>query len=231
MILGTFRPAYFPSLEYFWQIAQCDEAVFADHLSFSKGSLINRSAPFNDEQTILRIPVLHNRKRLQIFATQIDPKSNWKQKHLKTIHHFFHQWPFSYYYLPELNVIFNEEYGSLGNFLWRLNTKIIQWLHLSVKLARSSELNFDDSAENLIIQWCTQLKAKVYISEAQTFEQGWVKRKLLETKGVQTLTFKPLPSSHLIKNYQLLSILGFLMQFGPEAGYIIRQYLPSRFLQ
>ena len=228
MILGTFRPAFLPGLTYFWQIAQCDVAVFTDHLSFSKGSSINRSAPFPDGQTVLRIPVLHNEKRGRIFETEIDYHSGWKEKHLKTLHHFFHNLPFAYYYLPELEDLFNSEFNSLGDFLFELHKILVHWLHLSVRFLRSSEGDFNGSAEELIAFWCAKTHSATYISQPETFENQWVNKQQLKEKGLEISTFSPLPDSHLLRNYQDTTILQFLLQFGPEAGFIIQQYLPSK---
>lgn len=228
MILTTVRPTYFPSLQFFWQMAQCDVCVFTDHLRFSKGSGVTRSAPLSVEQTVLRIPVIHNQNRAQIATTQIDFHSDWKQKHLKTIHHLFHQLPFAYYYLPELNALFDEPHNALGDFLWRLQQTFVKWLHLPVSLMRSSQINFNGQPEQLIVEWCAQSGATSYMSENQTFEKGWIDREYLEKKGIRVSTFQPMPQSHLLASYRDFSILNFLLQFGPEAGYIIRQYLPAR---
>ncbi len=228
MILGTFRPTYLTDLKYFWQTAQCDVAVFTDHLPFSKGSPINRSAKFPDNQTVLRIPVLHNEKRNTIFQTEIDYHSNWVDKHIKTLHHFFHNLPYAYYYLPEMEELLKTEFNSLGDFLFALHQKLIRWLHLPVHLMRASDTEFKDETENLIALWCTQTHSEKYISQPETFEKQWVDEEKLRAKGISPIVFAPLPDSHLLKNYQSVVILQFLLQFGPEAGFILQQYLPPR---
>ncbi len=228
MVLGTFRPAYLPDLNFFWQMAQCDAVIFTDHLNFSKGSAINRSALFPDAQTRLTIPVHHNTKRKHIFETSIDYHDHWPEKHLRTFHHFFHNLPYAYYYLPQLEELFNSPFQSLGDFLYQLQHKIVHWLYLPVNLLRSSETEYNDTPENLIQNWCAQTHSNLYIGTPQTFENQWIHKKRLEEKGIATATFVPLPPSHLLKNYQSVVILHFLLQFGPEAGFILQQYLPPK---
>ncbi len=226
MNLGTFRPAFLPDLTYFWQMAQCNVAVFTDHLPFSKGTSVNRSAVFPDAQTILRVPILHNKNRKRIFETEIDYHSGWAAKHLKTLHHFFHNLPFAYYYLPELEELFNTRFLSLGDFLFALQQKLVRWLYLPVRMFRASQSEFDFSAEDLIDLWANRTHCRTYMSQAETFEKGWVKPKALQEKGITPAIFTPIPNSHLLKNYRSAVILNFLLQFGPEAGFIIQQYLP-----
>ncbi len=227
-VLGSFRPAFFPSLEYFWHIAQCDVAVFADHLQYTKGSSINRSAPLYDTNDILRIPVRHNGEHTGIFNKQIDLHSPWRQKHLKTIRHLFHNFPFAYYYLPELEELYGENFRNLGDFLWRLTERLVKWLHLPVKLLRSSKLGGEGCAEELIFNWCKLSGATFYIGSAEAFKNKWADQEKLDSFGIGTLLFAPLPESHLLQNYASLSIIHYLLQFGPEGGYIIRQYLSQK---
>ena len=228
MILSTFRPAYLADLNYFWQMAQCQVAVFTDHLAFTKGSNINRSALFPDSQTRLTIPVLHDKNRKPIFETAIDYHSNWAEKHVRTLHHFFHNLPYAYYYLPQLEELFKMPFDSLGDFLYQLQYKLIHWLYLPITLKRSSETDYEAPAEKLIEQWCVQTHSHTYLAERQTFQKQWVQEEKLKKHGLKTATFVPLPSSHLLNNYRSEVILHFLLQFGPEAGFILQQYLPPK---
>ncbi len=227
MRLGALQPAYFPALHYYWKLAQCDICVFADHLRFSKGSTINRSAPLANNQSVLRIPILHNDKRAHIATTQMDSHSDWRQKHLRTLHHLFHQWPFAYYYLPLFEEVFNTDFSSLGDFLWTLHQRLLEWLHLPVQIVRASELPTASDNTLQIVSWANQLKGFHYITEKEAIEKGWIDQERLQKNKIRCVYFQDMPSSHLLNSYAQGSILTFLMQFGPEAGYIIRQYLPN----
>ncbi len=227
MRLGALQPAYFPTLNYYWKLAQCDICVFADHLRFSKGSTINRSAPLANTLSVLRIPILHNDKRAHIATTQTDSHSDWRQKHLRTLHHLFHQWPFGYYYLPLLDEVFRKHYSSLGDFLWSLHQSLLEWLHLPVQIVRASELPTAPESTLQIVSWSNQLKISHYITEKEAIEKGWINREILQKNKIRCVYFQEMPSSHLLNSHAPGSILTFLMQFGPEAGYIIRQYLPN----
>ncbi len=227
-ILSTFRPAFLPDLVYFWQMSQSQLIVFTDHLQFSKGSSINRSAPLNTDQDILSIPVKHDQQKVTIAQKRMASENFWRQKHLKTLHHLFHNFPFAEYYLPQIEEIYKAEINSLADLLFLLTDKIKNWLHLPVKIVRSGELNHDRDATALILQWCRQFECQGYMAFAETFHKGWVQKDLLNQQNIKVFQFPALPSSHFLANYANKSIIHFLLQFGPEAGYILKQYSSAR---
>ncbi len=229
MILTALRPAYLPSVEYFWQAAQCNIVVFADHLQFTKGTNINRSAPLHTAEDVLTIPVRHLKQQQTIAQKSIDDHLPWRQKHMKTLKHLFHNFPFAYYYLPQMEEILNEEWRNLGDFLWHTTNKLVEWLRLPVKLVRSSELGATGNSEELIVRWCEEFDTQIYMASEEAFNKKWVQKEELKKQGIQCYVFKPIPESHLMQNFAGLSALHFLLQFGPEAGYIIRQYLSFRY--
>ncbi len=225
MILSTFRPAFFPSLEYFWQVSQCQVMIFADHLPFSKGSGVNRSAPLNTAQDVLTIPVQHEPAYGKVCQKKLVNENQWKHKHLKTLHHLFHHFPFAEYYLPELEAIyFNQTTGLLGDFLFELHKRILKWLHLPVQIYRSCNLEHEAKASHLVTGWCKQFNCSVYRASLQTFEQNWIDAQVLTAQHIKAVLFNPFPDSTFLNNFKQKSIIHFILQFGPEAGYILKQY-------
>ena len=223
-VLSTFRPAFFPNLLYFWQMAQSQVVVFTDHLQFSKGTIINRSAPLNTTQDILTIPVQHDQKQLPIALKRIVPREQWKEKHLKTLHHLFHNFPFAEDYLPQIEEIYRAEKQFLGDFLFALTEKIIHWLHLPVQPVRSAQLLKAGDGTQTVLKWCKRFHCEAYIAHPETFEKSWIDAKRLKEQQIRPLLFSGLPASHLLEHYATRSIIHFIFQFGPEAGYILKQY-------
>ncbi len=226
-ILATIRPAFLPNLEYFWQILQSDVAIFTDHLPFSKGQGLNRSAPLNTPETVLTIPIQHGQPNSAITEKLLVDDPHWRQKHLKTLHHLFHNFPFAFYYLPQIEEIYASNLNKLADFLFILIKNFLHWLHLPVQIVRSTELTTSAESNTLIINWCKQFECQGYIAEQKTFQKGWVDAKYLKNRGIQPFVLAPLPKANLLSNYASKSILHFLLQFGPEAGYILKQYSTS----
>ena len=227
MKLATFTPAYLPSMDYFWRAAQADHIIYTDHFQYVKRSLSTISAPLDENKLLLRIPVLHDKKRLPLSEKRIDYSAPWHKKHFKSIHHLFHELPYAYHYLPQIKAIFDKEIINLSDFLNEWQVIFLKWLQLPVKSKRASEIGFRDQNEAVLLFWCHKYSAKGYITQKEIFKKGWVDQELLEKKGIQCSTFAPMPEAHILTSYKDLSILNFLLQFGPEAGYLIRQYLPE----
>jgi hypothetical protein len=227
MKLFTVTPAYLPALAYFWKIAQCDILILTDHLQFTKRSPATISAPMHSNMECLRIPVYHDSPQKPIAAKRIDLSDNWKKKHLTTIRHLYHNLPFAYHFLPLLEEIYsNEEEFFLSPFLHRLIEQFLHWLHLPAKVFASSGMKITDSPTELIREWHRELQCSHYINDDQVFSNGWVDRQALENDSIACDTLLAIPDAHIFQAQAKISILEFLCLYGPEAGYLIRQFLP-----
>ncbi|MBD3224092.1 MAG: hypothetical protein GF313_05145 [Caldithrix sp.] len=225
--LTTQLPCYLGSLEYFWKIAQCDVLVLTDQLQYTKRSVASISAPLKENDDRLRIPVKHDEQPTPIFKKRIDTSLNWTRKHYKTLYHTYHHLPFAYYYLPQLNEVFDRLPSKLTDVLYNIIMLISGWLHFDVQIITGSSITNFEEANAFIRQAMHQYQASIYLNDETVFRRNWVSKKILNEFGVETKTFYPLPDSHLFRSYAHQSILLFILQFGPESGYLIKQYLPE----
>ncbi len=221
MKITAIRPAYLPPLKTFWNISQVDVALFADHLQYVKRSDITASAPLTPEEQRLRIPVKHNPQPLAIAQKITNAQDNWQRKHWQTLRHVYHDYPFAYYYLPQVQEWYAEAQDSLADFLFKVTTNLGNFLHLDVSWKRSSEIQLNGlSHEDYIIKSVGAQQSAEYLTERKN-GLDW---DILQMSGIQRRSFTPLPSVHLFQSYAGESVLTFLMQFGPKAGYMIRQF-------
>lgn len=227
MILTTLRPSYLPTLEFFWKAAQCDVVILTDHLQYTKRSDISISAPISDQGLKLTIPVQHDKQRLPVYQKKISRSGNWQTKHLRNIYHNFHHHPFFEYYQTELNQLYNEEH-SLIHFLAGFLIKLFHFFHLEAQVYRASQFVKADDPAQFVVQSCNKAACTTYMADPLVFEEGWLDKDVLHTAGVHVSLFHPLPQAHIFQSYKNLSALNFLFQFGPEAGYLIRQFLPQQ---
>ena len=225
MKLTTIPPAYLPSLNYFWQIAQTNHIIFTDHFQYVKRSPLTISAPLHENGLQLRLPVRHDHIPLAISHKNIDHSTTWMKKHFRSISHLFHDTPYAYYYLPQIEMLLNKATLNLSDFIYQWLNSFILWLQLPVDIQRVSEIGSKDSNEESIVFWCDKFSCREYLAESEVFRKGWVKQRLLEKRKIKCSTFAPMPEAHILTSYKDLSVLNFLLQFGPEAGYLIRQYI------
>ncbi len=224
--LTALRPEYLPGLAYFWKLAQCDALIFTDHFQYVKRSPITVSPPLSGFGSSLRIPVRHTEKPLAIKDKKIDTRQPWQGKHFKSLYHQFHLTPFGYYYLPRFEEIYMKNSENLSDFLIELLESIIRFLHLPLKTARASQLGHAADNTQTLIDWRHSMNYSYYLTSKEALEKGWIDRKALEKADIKTAVFEPLPDYHILQSYNGFSAVGFLMQYGPEAGYILKQYLP-----
>ena len=229
MYLSTFRPEYLSSLEYYWYLAQCEIIILTDHFQYTKRSPISISAPLKNVDDRLRIPVRHDHKPKSVSEKRIDNKSNWKKKHFNSIYHTFHNYPFAYYYLPIIEDIYKETNNKLSDFLFNFIQLLTQQLHLSSKIYRSSELKHDMENTELIIHWSKKTLTNTYLSFAEVYDKGWINKDRLLKAKIICKPFLLFPEAHIFKSNKSNSILNFLLQYGPEAGCLIKQYMPGRY--
>ncbi len=226
MILSTQQPAYFPSLDFFWNAVQSDILILTDHFQYIKRSPATVSARLQISQPALRLPVKHGSPKRPLSKKVFDPNSHWSKKHLHTIRHMFHHTPYAYYYLPIIEELLENHPPDLAGFLYATLSALISLLHLNVQLLRSSELNNAGTNETLITEWCRQTNSSAYAADSAIFNEGRVDEKILLQNGIACARFAPFPDYHILQSNRDLSILHFLFRFGPEAGYMLRQYLP-----
>lgn len=227
MLLSTISPAYFPDMEFFWKIAQSDVLVLTDHFQYTKRSSLTISAKLQTSQPRLRIPVRHTQQLCRIDEKLLVQNDSWPKKHLQTIRHMFHHAPYSYYYFPQLEELFNNKKNKLSGFLMEILVQLAGWLHLETKLYLASEHEPRGDNQALIEKWCKKFKCESYIQDDAVFRNNYVNEKHLNTRHIKTARFVPFPDYHILKSNRELCILHFLFHYGPEAGYMLRQYLPS----
>jgi hypothetical protein len=226
--LTTARPEYLPELEYFWNIAQSDILILTDHFQYIKRSPITVSPPLSGFGSSLRIPVRHSQTALSIKDKSIDNRQTWREKHLKSLHHQFHLTPFGYYYLPRFEEIYMESGDNLSDFLIALLENFTRFLHLPITVKRASQLPSSKNNTQTVIDWCRMNGSDEYLTNREVLAKGWIAEEALNESHIRVSSFIPLPHYHILQSYRGFSAIGFLMQYGPEAGYILKQYLPQK---
>ena len=225
--LSTMRLEYFPTLEYFWNLSQCDLLILTDQYPYSQKTILTTSAPINDTNIMLRIPVKHDKEIMPIFKKNISYRNRWPEKHLLTLKHQYKSQPYAYLYFPALNQLLNAKVENLSQFLTDQIKLIADWLHFSLKSYRASDMDFNDDNNQNVIDWCHTFKYTEYINSPFVFDKGFVDTNELRRHHISIHQFTNPPEAHIFQHYKEKSILSFLFQFGPEAGFLIRQFNPE----
>ncbi|MEJ2055123.1 MAG: WbqC family protein [Calditrichaceae bacterium] len=222
---STIRPEYLPSIGYFWNLGQCKKIVLTDHFQYSKRQAFSISPPLIQNDVVLRIPVKHDPAFMPLYKKQIF-HNDWINKHFATIKHKYQNFPFAYLYLPEINNLYSANIKFLSDFLTKLISVISKWLYLDTEIYQASKIGFSKDNDQCVISWAEQLNCGHYINSKYVFQNAYINKQKLTDNNIIVDEFNPLPDFNIFQSYKNMCIFSFLFQFGPEAGYIIKQFQP-----
>ncbi len=132
--------AYFPPIQYFSTVLNCENIIIEQHENYSKQSYRNRCEILssNGKQT-LSIPIIKNSGSKQcIKDVKIDYKNDWQDIHLKSLQTAYLSSPFFEYYIDALMPFFEKQY----TFLFDLNLEIIEILLSELQIEKT--INFSE---------------------------------------------------------------------------------------
>lgn len=226
-LLTTLPLNFYSTLKYYWDFQQVDYVILTDLFQFTKRSPLTISAPLGDNDLQLRIPVKHDGQPKSIVDKRIDYTSNWPENHIKSLKHLFHNEPYAYYYLPQIEALYAQQFVLLADFLEAVTEQITSWLYFKPTLLRASELINEQCSSMFVVKNCTYLGCKSYSSHAVVFDKKWVDKEVLTKNRIHVGIFEPFPSSSLFDPFKERSVLNYLLQYGPEAGFLLKQFMPE----
>jgi len=166
MIVGIHQPNFLPWLGYFYKMVRSDRFVLLDTVAFAKGSYTNRvKIKGATGAAWLTVPVLTSGKLGQpIRETMCSPTVDWRAKIVRTLETNYRGCPHYAAYGPDICRIIS----ACGDNLAELNIALIQHLagllDIHTPMVRSSELQAQGKAAELLIAICKELGADTYLS-------------------------------------------------------------------
>lgn len=217
------QPQYIPWVPYFDKILQCDEFVFLDDVQFQKNGLQNRNQIKGPQGSQwLTIPVKHNFRQL-ICETRIVSKKE-VTNHLKTLGMNYKKAP----YFDEIFALMTDCYeimsDNLSDFCCALIVKYLDYLGYEGQILKSSDLNVDGKASDLVLSICMECQADIYLSgqggkdylDLEKFEEAEI---CLEFQNYQAQEYRQcFPEAGFCQN---LSIIDLLFNEGKNSLAII----------
>lgn len=129
--LSSYQPQYFPRLHYFARLLDSDIFTVSDYLQYVRKHAYRAPDGSNhrvfsyqahtpikgaDGPLLLDIPVKKGgtEGKQPLNEAEIDYSSNWQQKHLNSIHNFYHRAPQYQEMFPSLSLVISQRYSSLA---------------------------------------------------------------------------------------------------------------------
>jgi hypothetical protein len=225
-IISINQPAYLPWLGYFERISNSDYHVVLDHVQFEKNSMINR----NKIQTangslILTVPIQTSGGfgQLTINNLTISEQKKWQKKHWQSIYFSYKKAPFFEKYHDELALFYQQPWLKLNDLLKAQLRFFVKALGINTTISFSSEVNWQRTKSDLVLEICQKYDADHYISgtlgrnylNLDTFVQANVSVEYQDYKHPYYQQFKEEFSSHL-------SVLDLLLHHGDKSLKILR---------
>lgn len=166
MKLSAHQPAYLPWLGHFDKIKNSDLFVFMDNVQFKKNSFTNRNLIKTTQGTQwLTVAVKHKDHMNQSLLDLIlAPKSQWQRKHLQAIALNYSRAPnFSVLY-PKLEKLYQQPYDRLTELCWDHLHFWLDYLQITTKIVRLSQVIIDGKKSDLILNMCRYFEADTYLS-------------------------------------------------------------------
>ena len=169
MIVTISQPRYLPWLGYFHRIAVSDLFIYLDTVQYTPRDWENRNRIKTSRgPTWLTVPVKAG-YRAMIPEVTIDNDQPWQAKHWKTLSMNYSRAPYFREYEQALGEIYQQKTWPELTALNLRSTRILcEQLGLDkARFARASEIGAPGKGSELILNLCTAVGAKVYLSGSQ----------------------------------------------------------------
>lgn len=180
MILSVIQPSYFPSVSMYGKILVSDIVVWADTFLFKKGSTINRmKIKTIDGGRWLTVPVLmHGLAAQQIKNAKIDNHSAWAKNHLRALQNNYCNSPYYFYYIDELQDIYNHKWEMLAELLEFSMQFLQKKIPLETRFVHGSRLPVIVDRTARVVSWLKESGCDTYLfepHEQMLFDQNKVR--------------------------------------------------------
>jgi hypothetical protein len=225
--VGIHQPNYFPGISYFCKILYSDIFIFLDSVQFSKGNWTNRNRIKSAQgELLLTVPVFTTGKSSQMISeTSIVNRTDWRQKHLKSIYQNYYKAACFKETFPVIEEIFNTNWENLSEMNVNIIKRLCTFLAIERCFILSSEIESGDlGSTDLLIHLITQAGGDTYISGAGGRKYMEMDKFAENHLEVRFLTLTGLAYLQRFKGFlPNLSIIDLLFNEGPEAVRILRE--------
>lgn len=165
MILTAHQPTYLPWLGLFHKIAIADAFCYFDDVQYQKKDWNNRNTLKGPNGEFwMTVPVKSkNHFDKKVGEIEINNASKWRKKHLKSLELNYQSAPYFDHYIDFFRDCYSREWQRLSD----LNEYILKWfldvLNIKVKYYKMSEIGFNGSKNDLVLDMCRKLDATCYV--------------------------------------------------------------------
>ncbi|MCI0611798.1 WbqC family protein [bacterium] len=225
MIITTHQPIFLPWPGFFCKALHADAMVLLDDVQFPRGGtwMTRNRLKSHQGEVWLTVPVWKKGRGDQVIRNvEICYETDWRKKHLRTIHEQYANAPYIYDAFPQFEKIYAKEHLRLLDF----NLEIIHflWNAIAIKtqLLKQSDLSISGKGSSLLIDLCKRLRADEYAAfpavekylDTEAFKAAGIK--------IKFISFSPPVYPQLWGDFrQNLSALDLILNCQPKTHNIL----------
>ena len=221
MLVAIHQPNFFPWLGYFDKIRRADAFVFLDGVDYPRsgskgmGSWTNRARiAIHGEAHWLTCPLRRMPLGTSIKAIQINDDQPWRTKLLRTLEVTYGRSPGFKRAMDILGPLIAKEESGLAAFNIAAVTSIADYLGLSCRFMRQTELPHHGSATELLASLAKSVGGTAYLAGggAEGYQEDAVFAR--EGLGLVYQAYSPRPYGREDRFIRGLSVIDYLMEDG-----------------
>jgi hypothetical protein len=158
------QPSYWPWLGLLDKIAKIETYIILDDVAANKASYQYRNIFFcNGRSQFITLPVDY---KMGVKINELKFKNHsWVQDHLNKLYNYYCKAPYFDDLFDELkNLYLNKSENTPIDFIIDTMKFSFSFLDINVECVKSSELNSELEKGDLVLDLCTKIEAKTYLS-------------------------------------------------------------------
>ncbi len=228
MIITIHQPEHQPWLGFFNKISKAEVFVILDNVQFRKNYFQNRNRILGTNGVqFVNVPTkTKGHMNCTLAETEISIEggnSRWREKYIRTLIMSYSKYPFFNEVFPVIEKSISLETDKLCDINISIIKAFCEKLDICPNFIRASDMSFDGTKSDLILDICKKLNADTYISGPSG--RDYLDVNSFEAKGIRICyndykhpIYKQIRSEKFISN---LASLDLFMNYGWNMGKTI----------
>ena len=170
MIVAAHQPHYMPWIGYLDKLAKADRFVLMDDLQYEDQNFQNRQRlKLADGPHWVSVPLVHASQSARIIDRKIDntgigSRHHWQHRTWRTLCVHYGRSPHFSRYAKDLEIVYTRRWEYLFDLQLHMLELACSWLDIETKIVRASSLGLTGQKTDRILDFCTKLGAKIYLT-------------------------------------------------------------------
>ena len=219
MVLSGHQPNYWPYPGLIGKIMKSDKFIYVTKVQFEKKSWQKRNRiRTKDGWTYIQIPTITKGKYEQnICDVEIDNKTDWCQKHWRSIALVYGKAPYYQQYKDFLEDLYSKKWIYLSELDIYIMNFLINELEIKTQICYDKDFNFSGTKTDMLVDMCKQLECDTYLSNIGSAAYVKVEKFVNNGMNHQYINYKGCEYKQQYGGFEPnLSILDMLLNCGKE---------------